>query len=166
MLEVKRRDGHTSWVPHIAPDELLSVGELSRRAGVTVPTIRYYEERGLIRSQRSTGNHRQFPRHTLRRLAVVAAGQVVGLSLQEIADALAELPVDRAPTQREWRRMSRHWAELVEGRIRRLQALQTSLDGCIGCGCLSLGRCTLFNPADEAAAEGPGSRWLRAAGSC
>lgn len=148
-------------MPHIAPDELLSVGELSRRAGVTVPTIRYYEERGLIRSQRSAGNHRQFPRHTLRRLAVV----VVGLSLQEIADALAELPVDRAPTQREWRWMSRHWAELVEGRLRRLQALQTSLDGCIGCGCLSLGRCTLFNPADEAAAEGPGSRWLRAAGS-
>jgi len=152
-------------VPHIAPNELLSVGELSRRAGVTVATIRYYEERGLIRSQRSAGNHRQFARHTLRRLAVVAAGQVVGLSLQEIADALAELPVDRAPTQREWRRMSLHWAELVEGRIRRLQALQASLDGCIGCGCLSLGRCTLFNPADEAAAEGPGSRWLRAADS-
>jgi MerR family redox-sensitive transcriptional activator SoxR len=151
-------------VPRIASDELLSVGELSRRAGVTVATIRYYEERGLIRSRRSSGNHRQFPRHTLRRLAVVAAGQVVGLSLQDIANALGELPVDRAPTQRKWRRMSQHWAELVGGRIRRLQALQTSLDGCIGCGCLSLGRCTLFNPADEAAAEGPGSRWLRAAG--
>ena len=150
-------------MPHIAPDELLTVGELSRRAGVTVPTVRYYEERGLIRSQRTSGNHRLFPRHTLRRLAVVAAGQVVGLTLQEIADALAELPVDRAPTQREWRRMSQQWSELVAGRIRRLEALQTSLDGCIGCGCLSLGRCTLFNPADAAAAEGPGSRWLRAA---
>lgn len=150
-------------MPHIAPDELLTVGELSRRAGVTVPTLRYYEERGLIRSRRTTGNHRQFPRHTLRRLAVVAAGQVVGLTLQEIADALAELPVDRAPTQREWRRMSGQWSALVAARIRRLEALQTSLDGCIGCGCLSLGRCTLFNPADAAAAEGPGSRWLRAA---
>ena len=152
-------------MPRIAPDELLSVGELSRRAGVPVPTLRYYEERGLIRAQRTAGNHRQFPRHTLRRLAVVAAGQVVGLSLREIGDALAGLPVDRAPTQREWRRMSGQWAELVEVRIGRLRALQTSLDGCIGCGCLSLGRCTLFNPADEAAAEGPGSRWLRAAQS-
>ena len=150
-------------MPRIAPDELLTVGELSRRAGISVPTIHYYERRGLIRSTRSAGNHRQFPRHTLRRLAVVAAGQVVGLSLGEIGDALAELPTDRAPTQREWRRMGRHWAELVEVRIRRLQALQTSLDGCIGCGCLSLGRCTLFNPDDEAAAAGPGSRWLRTA---
>jgi len=150
-------------MPHIAPDELLSVGELSQRAGISAATVRYYEDRSLIRSQRSTGNHRQFPRHTLRRLAVVAAGQVVGLSLREIADALAGLPDERAPTQREWQRMSRRWAELVEGRIRRLQALQTSLDGCIGCGCLSLGRCTLFNPADEAATEGAGSRWLRAA---
>lgn len=150
-------------MPRIAPNELLSVGELSRRAGITVATIRYYEERGLIRSTRSVGNHRQFPRHVLRRLAVVAAGQVVGLSLQEIANALAALPTDRAPTQREWRRMSQQWSQLVAVRIQRLQALQTSLDGCIGCGCLSLGRCTLFNPADEAAAEGPGSRWLRSA---
>ncbi len=83
--------------------------------------------------------------------------------VQEIANALAGLPTDRAPTQREWRRMSQQWSELVAVRIQRLQALQTSLDGCIGCGCLSLGRCTLFNPADEAAAEGPGSRWLRSA---
>ncbi|MCY7396176.1 MAG: redox-sensitive transcriptional activator SoxR [Nocardioides sp.] len=147
----------------IRPQELLGIGELARRAGVSVPTIRYYEKRGLIRSERTSGNQRRFPRHELRRLAVVAAGQVVGLSLQEIADALGQLPVDRPPTLREWQRMSRRWAEIVQGRIRRLHALETALDGCIGCGCLSLGRCTLFNPADEAAHEGPGSRWLRAA---
>ncbi len=145
------------------PPPLLSIGELSARAGVTVPTIRYYEERGLIFSSRTSGNQRQFPRHTLRRLAVIAAGQRVGLALHQVADALAELPIDRAPTQREWTTMSKHWATIVARRIRELQALQTSLDGCIGCGCLSLGRCTLFNPNDEAGQEGPGSRWVRAA---
>lgn len=150
-------------MPRIAPDDLLSVGELSRRAGVTPSAVRYYERRGLVRSQRTAGNQREFPRHSLRRLAIIAAGQVAGLTLQEIADALAELPLDRAPSQREWRQLSQHWARLVEARVERLQALQIALDGCIGCGCLSLSRCTLFNPADEASREGPGSRWLRAA---
>jgi MerR family redox-sensitive transcriptional activator SoxR len=150
-------------MPHIAPLDLLSIGDLARRAGVTVPTVRYYEDRGLIQSTRTPGNKRQFPRHTLRRLAVVAAGQRVGMTLQEIGAALAELPPDRAPTQREWRHMSGQWAVTVARRIRQLEALQSSLDGCIGCGCLSLGKCTLFNPDDEAAGEGPGSRWLRKA---
>lgn len=148
-------------MPHIAPNELLPIGELAQRAGVSVPTVRYYEERGLIFSQRTSGNKRLFPRHTLRRMAVVAAGQRVGLTLQEITGALAELPADRAPTQLEWRQMSTHWSDLVAKRIRQLRVLQKSLDGCIGCGCLSLGKCTLFNPDDEAAAEGPGSRWVR-----
>ena len=150
-------------MPHIAPLDLLSIGDLARRAGVSVPTVRYYDERGLIQSSRTAGNQRQFPRHTLRRLAVVAAGQRVGLTLQEIAIALAELPADRAPTQREWRHVSQRWAATVAGRIRQLEALQSSLDSCIGCGGLSLGKCTLFNPDDEAAGEGPGSRWLRKA---
>lgn len=150
-------------MPIRAADELLTIGDLARRAGVSVPTVRYYEERGLIESTRTGGNQRRFPRHVLRRLAVVAAGQRVGLTLAEIADALADLPRDRAPSQREWRVMSRTWAQTIERRIRELQALQVSLDGCIGCGCLSLGRCTLFNPGDEAAAEGAGSRWLRTA---
>lgn len=150
---------------HIAPNELLPIGELARRAGVSVPTVRYYEERGLISSLRTSGNKRLFPRHVLRRLAVVAAGQRVGLTLAEIADALAELPADRAPSQRDWNRLSTGWSELVAGRIRQLEVLQSSLDSCIGCGCLSLGKCTLFNPGDEAAAEGPGSRWVRRAES-
>lgn len=150
-------------MPHIAPNEMLTIGELAKRAGVTVPTLRYYEERRLIDAIRSTGGHRVFPRHTLRRLAVIAAGQRVGLSLQQIALALDELPRDRPPTQRDWTRMSSNWARLVAKRIEELQRLASDLDGCIGCGCLSLGKCTLFNPGDEAADEGPGSRWVRAA---
>lgn len=150
-------------MPRIAPNELLPIGVVATRAGVSVPTVRYYESRGLITAVRSAGNRRLFPRHTLRRLAVVAAGQRVGLSLQQIGAALAELPPDRAPNQRDWTRMSEHWATLVAGRIAELQALQRDLEGCIGCGCLSLGRCTLVNPDDQAATEGSGSRWLRAA---
>lgn len=150
-------------MPRIAPNELLTIGELAARAGVTVATLRYYESRGLIDAVRTPGGHRVFPRHTLRRLAVVAAGQHVGLSLQQVADALDELPRDRPPTQRDWTRMSKSWAQLVAARIAVLQKLASELDGCIGCGCLSLGKCTLFNPDDAAAAEGAGSRWLRSA---
>ena len=148
-------------MPPIAPNELLSIGETASRSGLTVPTLRYYEERGLVAAVRDPGGRRRFPRHTLRRLAVIAAGQRVGLSLEEIRLAMAELPTHRAPNQREWRAMSVEWAKLLAVRVRELQALQTDLDGCIGCGCLSLGRCVLFNPDDEARTEGPGSRWLR-----
>ncbi len=147
----------------IAPNEMLAIGEIARRAGISVPAVRYYEERGLIRSERTSGNKRMFPRHTLRRLAVIAAGQRVGLTLAELTTALGSLPVDRAPTQREWTRLSTGWSELVARRIRQLEVLQGSLDSCIGCGCLSLGKCTLFNDRDEAAEEGPGSRWVRRA---
>jgi MerR family redox-sensitive transcriptional activator SoxR len=149
-------------VVRIQPDELLSIGAVARRSGASVPTLRYYEERGLIDAVRTHGGRRQFPRHVLRRLAVIAAGQRVGLSLAEIAEALAPLPRDRAPTQREWTEMSKRWAQTVAARIRELERLAVDLDGCIGCGCLSLGRCTLFNPGDEAESEGPGSRWVRA----
>lgn len=140
---------------------LLPIGDIAGRAGLSVPTVRYYESRKLITSERSAGNKRLFRRYTLRRLAIIAAGQRVGLTLAEIADALAELPLDRAPSQEQWHRLSTHWAQLVAARIRRLEKLQGSLDDCIGCGCLSLKKCHLFNPGDEAAAEGPGSRWIR-----
>lgn len=144
-------------------DELLPIGTVAHRAGLSVPALRYYEERGLITAVRDGGGRRRFPRHVLRRLAVIAAGQKVGLSLADIADALATLPHDRPPSARDWARVSTSWQEHVARRIRELEALQTSLTGCIGCGCLSLTRCTLFNPADEAAEEGTGSRWLREA---
>lgn len=143
------------------PIEPLSIGALAQRAGLSTPTLRYYEERGLIRSVRTAGNARRFPRHMLRRLAVIAAGQTVGLSLEQIQTALDEIPLDRAPTQREWSARSSHWALIVQERISTLEKLSTDLDTCIGCGCLSLGRCVLFNPGDEAADEGTGSRWVR-----
>ncbi|MCC3278558.1 redox-sensitive transcriptional activator SoxR [Arthrobacter sp. zg-Y40] len=145
------------------PRNLLAIGEVAARAGLSVSTVRYYEERGLIRSFRSSTNQRQFPRHVLRRLAVISAGQRMGLTLQEVGDALSVLPPDRAPSRAEWAAMSADWSALVAARIRGLQTLQRSLDTCIGCGCLSLDRCGIFNPGDEAAGEGPGSRWERQA---
>ncbi|GAB3457221.1 redox-sensitive transcriptional activator SoxR [Kineococcus endophyticus] len=143
--------------------ELLSIGTVAARAGVSVAALRHYEERGLVHPVRDAAGRRRFPRHVLRRLAVVAAGQRVGLSLADIAEALSTLPTDRAPSAREWAGVGKRWQMLLDQRIRELQILRTSLTGCIGCGCLSMTRCTLFNPHDEAAAEGEGSRWLREA---
>jgi MerR family transcriptional regulator, redox-sensitive transcriptional activator SoxR len=143
--------------------DLLTVGEVAERAGVSVPTVRYYEERGLITSTRTTGNQRRFERSALRRIAVIAAAQRIGLSLDQVRDAMADLPVDRAPNRREWTAMSRAWRRMVQRRIDELTALQSDLDGCIGCGCLSLQRCSIFNPSDEAASEGAGARWVRKA---
>lgn len=139
----------------------LTIGELAGRSGLSAPTLRYYEERGLIRSARSAGNQRRYPRYVLRRLAFIMAAQRVGLSLEEIADLLGTLPAGRVPTRADWTRLSRPWRQRIATRIEQLQALQDTLDGCLGCGCLSLQRCGLYNPTDEAAGEGPGSRWLR-----
>jgi MerR family redox-sensitive transcriptional activator SoxR len=149
--------------PHHDP---LAVGEVARRAGVSVATLHYYEQRGLIRATRTAGNQRRYPRFVLRRLAFIAAAQRVGLTLEEVATALATLPDgEAAPTRQDWTRLSAPWRRSVDARIRELEALREDLDGCIGCGCLSLTRCTLFNPGDEAASEGTGSRWLRRATS-
>jgi MerR family redox-sensitive transcriptional activator SoxR len=145
------------------PAKQLTVGEVAARAGVSVPTVRFYEARGLISSVRTAGNQRRFPRSVLRRLAFVAAAQRVGLSLEQIGAALATLPADRAPTRRDWTRLSSGWRSAVAERITELQALQDTLDTCIGCGCLSLRRCGLYNAGDTAAQEGVGSRWLRQA---
>jgi len=141
----------------------LSIGELAARAGVSVPTIRFYESLGLVGSRRTVGNQRRFERTALRRLAVIGAGRRVGLSLAQIAAALGELPAGSAPTQADWTSFATGWRQLVDARIAELQALRADLDGCIGCGCLSLQRCQLFNRDDEAAGEGPGARWLRQA---
>ncbi len=142
---------------------MLTIGETADRSGLSVPTLRFYEEQGLIASVRTAGNHRRFPQHVLRRLAFVSAAQRAGLPLNEIAGLLSTLPDDRAPTRADWTRLSRPWRARVQARIRELQALADTLDGCLGCGCLSLQRCGLYHPGDAAAAEGPGSRWLRQA---
>ena len=140
--------------------ELLTIGQVSARSGVAASALRYYEDQGLIASTRSAGGARRYPRTVLRRLAFVRAAQNVGLSLAEAREALATLPEGRPPTARDWARLSRGWRERLDEQIAALQQLRDGLDSCIGCGCLSLGRCALSNPGDVAAASGPGARWL------
>lgn len=141
----------------------LTVGDVAQRAGISVPTLRYYEQLGLVVSSRTTGNQRRYERSVLRRLAVVAAGRRAGMPLADIGAALAALPRDHAPSQADWTTLSTSWRASVQARIAELERLRDDLDGCIGCGCLSLARCALYNPSDEAASEGPGARWVRRA---
>lgn len=144
--------------------DLLTIGEVARRSGVSVATVRFYEERGLVSSVRTTGNQRRFERHVLRRIAVVRAGQRFGLSLAEIGEALSALPADHPPTKRDWSRMSRRWHGLLTARIEAMTKVRDDLASCIGCGCLSLRSCPVYNSGDELAAEGPGARrWPPAA---
>ena len=135
---------------------MLTIGELAERAGVATSAIRFYESRGLIRSERTAGNQRRYHRSTLRRIAFVRTAQRVGLSLEEIAEALSTLPDGRTPTKADWHRLSRAWRPRLDEQIRRIELLRDRLDGCIGCGCLSLRRCSLINPGDELAPYGPG----------
>lgn len=135
----------------------LTVGEVARRSGLAVSAIHFYERKGLISADRTGGNQRRYGRDVLRRLALIRAAQEVGLPLSEVADALSALPAGRTPTPEDWRRIATGWAERLDARIRVLQRLRTDLDGCIGCGCLSLQRCQLVNPADRLAEEGTGA---------
>ncbi len=141
----------------------LTIGEVATRSGVPHTSLRFYEDRGLIVSYRSPGNQRRYPRPVLRRLAVIRAAQRGRRSLEQINDALATLPADHAPTRRDWTRLSRSWRHELDARIDALVRLRDNLDGCIGCGCLSLQRCALYNPADAQAAHGPGAPELRPA---
>jgi MerR family redox-sensitive transcriptional activator SoxR len=136
---------------------VLTIGELSERSGVSTSALRFYEERGLIESRRTTGNQRRYAKATLRRVAFVRTAQRVGLSLEEVADALATLPLGRTPTKADWARLSRSWRPRLDEQIRRIELLRDRLDGCIGCGCLSLRTCTLVNPGDYLAEDGPGA---------
>lgn len=140
--------------------ELLPIGEVARRAGVAPSALRYYESRGLIASTRTAGDRRRYHRAVLRRVAVIRAAQRVGLSLDDIADAFSGVPVDAAPTRAQWTRMARRWEPVIDQRIADLQEVRDQLTGCIGCGCLSLQRCRLYNPDDELGREGSGSRRL------
>ena len=139
--------------------ELLTIGEVSRRSGVAASALRFYEDRGLIASQRAGSGHRRFPRPVLRRIAFIVFAQKVGLTLDEIGAELAKLPPDRAPTRRDWASLTQTWSGRIDERIAELQRLQHSLTECIGCGCLSLDRCRLANPSDRAAQLGPGPRY-------
>ncbi len=139
--------------------ELLTIGELSERSGVASSALRFYEERGLISSERASSGHRRFARPVIRRVAFIVFAQRVGLSLDEIGQELAKLPADRVPRRRDWSRLSSAWTERIEERIAELERLKAGLTECIGCGCLSLDRCKLANPGDRAGAIGPGPRY-------
>ena len=142
-------------------DDLLTIGEVSRRSGVASSALRFYEERGLIESERAGSGHRRYRRRVLRRIAFIVFAQRVGLTLDEIRDELAKLPADHAPTRRDWSRLSGTWTERIDSRIAELERLRAGLTECIGCGCLSLDRCRLANPGDRAAQRGSGPRyWL------
>ena len=139
---------------------VLSVGEVAARSGVAVSTLHFYEAEGLIRSWRNQGNQRRYAREVLRRVAVIRVAQRAGISLAAIRDALKTLPEERTPTAEDWRKLSQVWRADLDRRIRRLVGLRDQLDGCIGCGCLSLGVCPLRNPWDELGRLGPGPRLL------
>jgi MerR family transcriptional regulator, redox-sensitive transcriptional activator SoxR len=140
----------------VLPDQV-PIGVLAERSGVSTSALRFYESRGLIVASRSPGNQRQYPRHTLRRVAFIRAAQRVGLSLVEIERALADMPTDRAPAKADWARLSRAWRPRLDARIAEMEQLRDELTGCIGCGCLSLRTCRLVNRDDVSAADGAGS---------
>lgn len=140
------------WIP---------IGELARRSGVAASALRFYEAQGLLQSRRGGSDRRQFSRNDLRRVAFIRAAQTVGLSLDAIREALANLPDNRTPTPDDWKRISNAWRPLLDQRIAEMTRLRDQLDACIGCGCLSFTKCALYNPADVAASKGAGARyWL------
>jgi MerR family redox-sensitive transcriptional activator SoxR len=139
--------------------ELLTIGEVSARSGVASSALRFYEERGLIRSERASSGHRRFSRPVIRRVAFIVFAQRVGLSLDEIGRELEKLPADRVPNRGDWAKLSTAWSSRIDERIAELERLKAGLTECIGCGCLSLARCKLANPGDRAAAGGAGPRY-------
>lgn len=158
MVEIKSKDLENA--ARRGAIASLSVGEVAERAGVAVSALHFYEREGLIRSWRSAGNQRRYPRGVLRRVALIKTAQRLGLALARIAEALAELPADRPPTAADWKRLSASWREELNARIATMEALRDQLDTCIGCGCLSLDACPLRNPDDELRSTGGGPRLL------
>jgi MerR family transcriptional regulator, redox-sensitive transcriptional activator SoxR len=140
--------------------ERLAISEVAGRSGIAPSALRYYEQQGLIAASRTAGGARRYPRSVLRRLAIIRAGRNVGLTLPEIRAALETLPGERPPTVDDWARLSEGWRARLDEQIAALERLRDGLTSCIGCGCLSLGRCALSNPGDMAAGDGPGARWL------
>jgi MerR family redox-sensitive transcriptional activator SoxR len=138
---------------------VLTISEVSRRSGVAASALRFYEEKGLIRSDRAGSGHRRYPRAVLRRVAFIVFAQRIGMTLDEIATELAKLPEGRVPEGSDWAKLSASWISRIDERIAELERLRAGLTGCIGCGCLSLNRCKLANPGDRAARLGPGPRY-------
>jgi MerR family redox-sensitive transcriptional activator SoxR len=150
----------TTTPPKPSGARLLTIGEISRRSGIATSALRFYEAEGLIRSQRNESGHRRYHADVLRRVSFIRTAQLVGLSLGEIRQALSSLPDERTPTARDWARLARSWQPQLEQRIALLTRMRDQLDSCIGCGCLSLATCGLWNPGDIAAELGDGPRYL------
>ena len=144
------------------PEELLSVGEMSRRTGVPVSALHYYERLDLIASQRTAGNQRRYPRYMLRRVALISVAKRLGIPLEDVKNAFTDVPLTTAPTHADWQRASRTWKKALEARRRGIEQLEQELTGCIGCGCLSQETCPIWNPADRLGDTGSGPRILDA----
>ena len=140
---------------------ILTVGEVAQRSGVAVSALHFYEAKGLIQSERNAGNQRRYPRHVLRRVAIIKTAQQLGISLRSIQQAFDALPEDRCPSSEDWALLAAKWRGDLDDRIQRLVRLRDQMDQCIGCGCLSIEQCPLRNPLDKLAAEGPGARLLQ-----
>ena len=139
--------------------DVLTISEVVRRSGVAASALRFYEQRGLITSERAGSGHRRYPRAVLRRIAFIVFAQKIGLSLDEVGAQLAKLPRNRVPERADWARLSGSWTKRIDERIAELERLRDGMESCIGCGCLSLDKCKLANPADRAAGMGPGPRY-------
>ena len=139
----------------------MTIGELSARSGVSTSALRFYERKGLIESRRTDGNQRRYEPVTLRFVALIQAGKTAGVPLERIRTALRTLPAGKAPTKRDWERLSRTWKAELDARLLALESIRNRLTTCIGCGCLSLRTCALLNPADEASSLGGGAHYLR-----
>ena len=146
--------------PGLEPDELLTIGEMSRRTGVATSALRYYEDLGLVGSVRTGGNQRRYPRHMLRRVSLISVAKRLGMPLADVKEAFGEVPMESTPSHTDWQRASRRWKKKLEERRRAIERLEHELTGCIGCGCLSLKACALLNPDDALAATGAGPRRL------
>ena len=147
-------------MPHtVCMSDVLTIGEVAERSGVATSALRFYEEHGLIHSERTDSGHRRYPRAVIRRVAFIVFAQRIGLSLEEIGVELAKLPRNHVPERSDWARLSSRWTKRIRERIAELERLEAGLTECIGCGCLSLDRCQLANPGDRAARQGPGPRY-------
>jgi MerR family redox-sensitive transcriptional activator SoxR len=142
-------------------EDELTIGDLAARSGVAPSALRFYETQGLITARRTSGNQRRYERPVLRRVALIQAGRAAGIPLEQVRAALDMLPSQRTPTRRDWERLSRAWRDDLDARIATLQALRSRLTTCIGCGCLSIDRCSLLNPDDEAGELGAGAHYLK-----
>ncbi|WP_114853843.1 redox-sensitive transcriptional activator SoxR [Brachybacterium sp. YJGR34] len=143
------------------PEELLTIGEMSRRTGVAPSALRYYEQLGLVGSVRTVGNQRRYPRHMLRRVSLISVAKRLGMPLRDVKEAFGDVPMESTPSHDDWQRASRRWKRRLEERRRAIERLENELTGCIGCGCLSLKACALLNPDDALAETGAGPRRLQ-----